>query len=166
MQLEMEKVSLGKEATSDRSVAGRLQGVQDSLSRLKRRQSELSERWQQEKEQMDALKNVKEEISRVELEIAQAERDYDLNRAAELKYGTLPALRNKLAQTEAELQQLVWGDVCDCWWWRGCCITGFYKATFECIYTIAIIHWLSWLSTHIKSPHPPSLMWRACFVKR
>ncbi len=127
LQLEMEKVSLSKEAGSDRTAKARLMTLEETLQALKQQQGELNDRWRVEKEEMDSLKNIKEEISRVELEITQAERDYDLNRAAELKYGTLPALRKKLGETEHELQQLVcfcvggWGVVLclGVWWAEG-----------------------------------------------
>lgn len=53
---------------------------------------------------MRSLQNIKEEIDRVNIEIQAAERDYDLNRAAELKYGTLLELQNKLNESERKLE--------------------------------------------------------------
>ena len=56
---------------------------------------------------MRSLQGIKEEIDRVNLEIQSAERDYDLNRAAELKYGTLLDLQKKLSETERRLETKV-----------------------------------------------------------
>lgn len=62
---------------------------------------------QGEKDDMDKLQSAKEEIDRVNLEVQAAERDYDLNRAAELKYGTLLELQKQLTKAEEALQQKV-----------------------------------------------------------
>ena len=62
---------------------------------------------QDEKEDMDKLQSTKEEIDRVNLEVQAAEREYDLNRAAELKYGTLLELQKQLQQAEDALQRQV-----------------------------------------------------------
>ena len=70
-------------------------------------QEKLGSQWNSEKDQMRSLQNIKEEIDRVNIEIQGAERDYDLNRAAELKYGTLLELQNKLTDTEKQLESQV-----------------------------------------------------------
>ena len=70
-------------------------------------QRELTEQWQREKEDMMRLTRLKEEIERVNLEIQSAERDYDLNRAAELKYGTLLELQKQLKEAEEMLEKEV-----------------------------------------------------------
>ena len=90
-----------------RAAAGRLQGLDDQLKGLKVSQEELGTQWNAEKDQMRSLQNIKEEIDRVNIEIQGAERDYDLNRAAELKYGTLLELQNKLTTTEKQLESQV-----------------------------------------------------------
>ena len=84
-----------------------MKGIDDQLNSLKEQQETLNKQWNQEKDQMRNLQGIKEEIDRVNLEIQSAERDYDLNRAAELKYGTLLDLQKKLSQTEKALEQKV-----------------------------------------------------------
>ncbi|GLI64087.1 hypothetical protein VaNZ11_007259 [Volvox africanus] len=103
LQLEMERLSIEKAAGSDRGAAARLSAVDDELSRLKAEQRVITEQWQREKADMGRMQDLKEEIERVNIEIAQAERDYDLNRAAELKYGTLLNLQNQLKAAEHAL---------------------------------------------------------------
>ena len=101
LQLEMERLSLQKE--SDNASRERLQRLEKELADLKEEQSRLNAQWQAEKGVIAELQKIKEEIERVNLEIQQAERDYDLNRAAELKYGKLVELQHKRDQTEAQL---------------------------------------------------------------
>jgi ATP-dependent Clp protease ATP-binding subunit ClpB len=94
LQIEMECLSLRKE--KDNSSRDRLQRLERELSGLKESQMSMNAQWQAEKGGMEELKKIKEEIERVNIEIQQAERNYDLNRAAELKYGTLTALQKRL----------------------------------------------------------------------
>ncbi|BAZ05340.1 ATP-dependent chaperone ClpB [Calothrix sp. NIES-3974] len=103
LQLEMEKLSLQKE--SDVASRERLERLEKELADLKEEQRTLNTQWQAEKDILTKIQSVKEEIDRVNLEIQQAERDYDLNRAAELKYGKLTDLHRRLEQTERELSQ-------------------------------------------------------------
>ena len=81
--------------------------MDNQLKGLKVQQEKLGTQWNSEKDQMRSLQNIKEEIDRVNIEIQGAERDYDLNRAAELKYGTLLELQNKLTNTETQLESQV-----------------------------------------------------------
>ena len=67
----------------------------------------MTKQWRGEKDDMERLQSVKEEIDRVNLEIQGAERDYDLNRAAELKYGTLMDLQKQLKGAEDALEKQV-----------------------------------------------------------
>ena len=101
LQLEMEKLSLGRE--SDTASRERLERIERELAELGEQQSTLNAQWQQEKGAIDDLQALKEEIEQVNLQVEQAKRDYDLNRAAELEYGTLADLNRKLAAREAEL---------------------------------------------------------------
>jgi len=101
LQLEMEKLSLRKE--SDAASRERLERLEKETADLKEEQRTLSTQWQSEKDIIDKIQSVKKEIEKVNLEIQQAERDYDLNRAAELKYGTLTSLHRKLEEAESEL---------------------------------------------------------------
>ena len=105
LQLEMEKLSLQKAAPSDKGAAARLVGLDAELSLLKEKQSSLNTRWESERDEMSKVQRLREEIDRVNLEIQQAERDYDLNRAAELKYGTVLELQKSLKQAEEELEE-------------------------------------------------------------
>jgi len=101
LQLEMEKLSLGRE--SDTASRDRLEKLEKELADLSEQQSGLNAQWQQEKGAIDELSAIKEEIEQVQLQVEQAKRSYDLNKAAELEYGTLAELNKKLAAKEAEL---------------------------------------------------------------
>jgi ATP-dependent Clp protease ATP-binding subunit ClpB len=104
LQLEMERLSLQKETSAPSRE--RLEKLEKELADLKEEQRTLSAQWQSEKDVITAIQSVKEEIDRVNLEIQQAERNYDLNRAAELKYGKLTDLHRKLEQAESKLSQV------------------------------------------------------------
>ncbi|MCO5575035.1 hypothetical protein L7F22_028832 [Adiantum nelumboides] len=101
LKLEMERLSLQKD--DDKVSRERLSKLEKELTVLKTKQAELTEQWEKEKSLMNRIKSLKEEIDRVNLEIQQAEREYDLNRAAELKYGTLLALQKQLEEADKEL---------------------------------------------------------------
>jgi len=103
LQLEMEKLSLQKE--SDPASRERLERLEKELADLKEDQRTLSTQWQSEKDIITKIQSIKEEIDRVNLEIQQTERNYDLNRAAELKYGKLTDLHRQLQAVETELTQ-------------------------------------------------------------
>lgn len=103
LQLEMEKLSLKKE--SDPASLERLVRLEKELADLKEEQSTLNAQWQSEKDVIDHIQTLKETIDRVNIEIQQAERDYDLNRAAELKYGQLSNLQRQLENAEHQLQE-------------------------------------------------------------
>jgi len=103
LQLEMEKLSLQKE--SDAASRERLERLEKDISDFKEEQKTLTIQWESEKGIIDKIQTVKKDIERVNLEIQQAERDYDLNRAAELKYGKLTSLHRQLEAAETELAQ-------------------------------------------------------------
>jgi ATP-dependent Clp protease ATP-binding subunit ClpB len=103
LQLEMEKLSLRKEI--DLASRERLEKLEKELADLNEEQRALSTQWKSEKDIIAKIQSIKEEIDRVNLEIQQAERNYDLNRAAELKYGTLTNLRKNIEAVESELAQ-------------------------------------------------------------
>ncbi len=103
LQLEMERLSLQKE--SDAGSRERLERLEKELADFKEEQRTLDTQWQSEKDIITKIQSVKQEIERVNLEIQQAERDYDLNRAAELKYGKLTDLHRQLEAAENELAQ-------------------------------------------------------------
>ncbi|CAN4101571.1 unnamed protein product [Withania somnifera] len=101
MKLEMEKLSLKND--TDKASKERLNKLESDLKSLKQKQKELNDQWEHERALMTRIRSIKEEIDRVNLEMEAAERDYDLNRAAELKYGTLIALQRQLEEAEKNL---------------------------------------------------------------
>ncbi|MEQ8963917.1 MAG: AAA family ATPase, partial [Coleofasciculus sp. C2-GNP5-27] len=101
LQLEMEKLSLQKD--SDPASMERLDRLEQELANLKEAQRTLNAQWQSEKDVLDRIQGIKEEIDRVNVEISQAEREYNLDRAAELKYGKLPQLQQSLQAFEQQL---------------------------------------------------------------
>ncbi|MEM9506530.1 MAG: ATP-dependent chaperone ClpB [Cyanobacteria bacterium P01_E01_bin.35] len=103
LQLEMERLSLEKE---DNPISQeRLAKLEKELANLKEEQSEINAQWQSEKAVIDDIRNLKEEINAVNLEIEQSERDYDLNRAAELRYGKLTQLQQQMTEIEQKLAE-------------------------------------------------------------
>ncbi|KAK9114336.1 hypothetical protein Syun_021133 [Stephania yunnanensis] len=103
LKLEMERLSLMND--TDKASKDRLNRLEAELSTLKEKQTELTEQWEHERSVMMRIQSIKEEIDRVNLEIQQAEREYDLNRAAELKYGSLNTLQRQLESAEKELDE-------------------------------------------------------------
>ena len=103
LQLEMERLSLKKETDADSKE--RVEKLVKELAELKAEQVTLTAKWQSEKQVIDNVRQRKEEIDRVNLEIQQAERDYDLNKAAELKYGKLTNLQRELQKAEERLNE-------------------------------------------------------------
>ena len=103
LQLEMERLSLEKE---DNPISReRLEKLEKELANLKEEQSEINAQWQSEKEVIDQIRELKEQINAVNLEIEQAERAYDLNRAAELRYGKLTQLQQEVVEIEQKLAE-------------------------------------------------------------
>ncbi|KAL1205904.1 Chaperone protein ClpB3 [Cardamine amara subsp. amara] len=103
IKLEMERLSLTND--TDKASRERLNRIETELVLLKGKQAELTEQWEHERSVMSRLQSIKEEIDRVNVEIQQAEREYDLNRAAELKYGSLNSLQRQLNEAEKELNE-------------------------------------------------------------
>ena len=103
LQLEMERLSLEKD--EDPISRERLQKLEKELADLKEEQSEINAQWQSEKEVIDQIRDLKEEINAVNLEIEQAERAYDLNRAAQLRYGKLTELQQRVTEIEQKLAE-------------------------------------------------------------
>lgn len=102
MQLEIEKQALGKE--TDSGSKARLAHIEKELSELKEENSAMRAQWENEKKAITDLKGTKQQIEEVKLQIEDAERKYDLEKLAKLKYGTLPELEKKL-ETEMELNE-------------------------------------------------------------
>jgi len=99
MQLEIEEAALKKE--EDSLSKAHLEEVQKELAEQRDQFNAMKARWEAEKEAIGKVSSLREEIERVNAEIEKAERTYDLNRAAELKYGELPKLKQELEKEEA-----------------------------------------------------------------
>ena len=95
LQLEIEAQALSKE--EDEQSKARLAKIEEELAKLRKANDELVARWDGEKASIARVREVKKEIDSVKQQMEQAERDYDLNKLAELKYGRLPALQKELA---------------------------------------------------------------------
>jgi ATP-dependent Clp protease ATP-binding subunit ClpB len=104
LQLEMERLSLEKE--SDPGSKDRLGRLEKELADLKEEQSSLNAHWQTEKQAIEQIRSIREEIEQVNIEISQAERDYDLSKAAELKYGKYNELQRSLKEAEDKLSEV------------------------------------------------------------
>ncbi len=107
MQLEMEKRSLEGEDNGDNSgsyrLANQLERITGELSELTTERDRLSSQWDSEKQTRDTIKALREEEEQLQHQIEKAERDYDLNTAAQLKYGRLEAVHQELEDKEAAL---------------------------------------------------------------
>ncbi len=100
-QLEIERQALSKE--TDRASMERLAGLQAELADLREKVAEMKLHWQQEREIISLIQNLKEKIESVKLEEQKAERNGDLGKAAELRYGTLVQLEKDLARQNERL---------------------------------------------------------------
>ncbi len=103
MQLEIEQQALKKE--TDPASLERLTKLEDELRETRQQSDSLKAQWQMEKQGITRLRGLKKEIESLRNEMAGAERAYDLNRLAELKYGRLPELEQRLKNEEALLQE-------------------------------------------------------------
>ena len=102
LQLEIEREALRKE--TDQASRLRLEKLEKELADCQAEAGALTARWEMEKNSIGQLRSLKEEIEQTRRAIEKAERDYDLNRVAELKYGKLAQLERDLADGEAKLQ--------------------------------------------------------------
>jgi ATP-dependent Clp protease ATP-binding subunit ClpB len=106
MQLEIEREALKKER--DKASKERLARIEEELANLRENSAALRSRWEREKSAIQAIREIKQQIEDTRIEIERAERNTDLETAARLRYGKLPELDQKLAQSEqhlAEIQQ-------------------------------------------------------------
>ena len=111
MQLQMEKLSLEGEQRSgtlivDRASKERLERIQQELDELDDKQKQLSSQWQGEKQLLEDINVMKEEEEQLRLQIEQAERAYELNKAAELKYGKLENIQRQREAKETQLLEM------------------------------------------------------------
>ncbi|ACV69142.1 ATP-dependent chaperone ClpB [Desulfohalobium retbaense] len=98
MQLEIEREALKRE--KDEASKERLERLEKELADQKEKQTTLLAQWEKEKEGINELRSLKEELEKTRRDIEEAERNYDLNKAAELRYGKLNELERKIAERE------------------------------------------------------------------
>ena len=104
MQLEIEREALRKE--SDDPSRQRLAVLEQAIANLKEDSAELSTRWESEREAIAQVRKLKEEMEGLRIQAEQAERDYDLQKAAELRYGKINALERQLAEATQRVHDL------------------------------------------------------------
>jgi len=104
MQLEIEKQALLKE--NDEACAEKCEGIEEELAGLREKSSAMKAHWQLEKEAITGIRNVKEQIEQAKIEEQGAEREGDLNRVAEIRYGVIPDLEKKLDTENEKLTEL------------------------------------------------------------
>ncbi len=102
-QLEIEKEALSRE--KDKASIERLAALEKELSNLKDRDKEMTAKYEKEKSKIMETRNLKAQLDDVRGQIEKAEREYDLNKAAELKYGVIPKLESQIKEKEAELNE-------------------------------------------------------------
>jgi ATP-dependent Clp protease ATP-binding subunit ClpB len=98
LQMEMERLSVNKDTST--GAKERSERLEKEINELKTHQTSLNTKWQSEKDVITKIQKIKDEIDRVNIELLQAEREYDANRAAELKYGKLFELHKSLEEAE------------------------------------------------------------------
>ena len=103
MQLEIEEAALKKE--KDALSQEHLAEIQKQMAELREQCKEMKARWENEKAAITKVQKLREKLEQVNAQIEEAERSYDLNKAAELKYGQLPALQQELVGQEALAEQ-------------------------------------------------------------
>lgn len=103
MQLEIEKQALSKE--EDKASKSRLDAISEELANLKTENDELMAKWSNEKNMIQELKNKKLKLDELRHEIESAEREYDLEKLAKLKYGELPALEKEIEDLKNKTEQ-------------------------------------------------------------
>jgi ATP-dependent Clp protease ATP-binding subunit ClpB len=108
MQLEIEREALKKE--TDNASKARLEKLERELADLKVQGDALRARWENEKETVHKLREVREQIEQTKIQIEQAERAYDLNKAAELRYGKLTELDRQLNEMEGQVDSRSGGE--------------------------------------------------------
>ena len=104
MQLEIEEAALKKE--KDKLSQERLEKLRQEISELRSRFNEMKAKWENEKKEIGKVQKLREEIEKIGAEIEKAESEYNLSRAAELKYGKLPALKQELLEAEKTSEEI------------------------------------------------------------
>ncbi|MFC7536403.1 ATP-dependent chaperone ClpB [Sphingomonas sp. GCM10030256] len=102
MQLKIEREALRKE--KDEASRDRLANLEEELANLEQQSSELTQRWQGEKEKINAASKVQEQLDQARIELEQAQRSGDLAKAGELQYGRIPSLEKQLEEARTATQ--------------------------------------------------------------
>jgi ATP-dependent Clp protease ATP-binding subunit ClpB len=100
LQLEIELQSLGSVGSDDAGTAARREQLEQALAEERERSAGMHAEWQQEKQALGAVTELQEQLEQANMELEQARRAGDLERAAELQYGTIPDLTKRLAEAE------------------------------------------------------------------
>ena len=108
MQVEIEKQALGKE--TDKASAARLATLEKELAALKEEDASMRAQWENEKKAISEVKGTKQQIEEVKHQMEEAERNYDLEKLAQLKYGTLPELEKKLEEEKQKADSVDGGE--------------------------------------------------------
>lgn len=103
MQLEIEEQALTKE--KDEASQKRLDVLRSELTTLKQSAEDMRKKWEQEKQSLQTIQKKREQLDRYRRDLEEAESKYDLNKAAELRHGKIPALEKELASLEEELKK-------------------------------------------------------------
>jgi ATP-dependent Clp protease ATP-binding subunit ClpB len=103
-QLEIEREALKKE--TDEASKARREALEEELANLREEASELRTRWQNEKEPIEQINQARGRLEELNREVEQAERETNLERAAELKFGEIPELEKEIAEGQARLEQV------------------------------------------------------------
>jgi ATP-dependent Clp protease ATP-binding subunit ClpB len=103
MQLEIEEAALRKE--TDEASKERLEMLTRELADLREKTNSMKVRWQQEKEDIQKVRNLREALEKAKRELEEAENEYDLNKAAELRHGRIPQLEKQLRQLEQQMSE-------------------------------------------------------------
>jgi len=104
LQLEIERQALSRE--TDTKAKERLADIEKRMADLKEKSGGMKAKWQSEKDEIEKMREAKEQLERARLELDQARQGGDLNRAAELQYGTIPGLERQLAEEQERLAEL------------------------------------------------------------
>ncbi len=104
LQLEIERQALGRE--EDEKSKSRLRDIEQRIADLKEKSSGMKAKWQSEKEEIERMREAKNELEQLRLQLDQARNAGDLTRAAEIQYGKIPELEQKLIQEQQKLVEL------------------------------------------------------------
>lgn len=108
-QMEIEKEALAKE--KDSRSKERLEDLEKELSNLKEKDKEMTAKYEKEKKQIINMRNLKQKLDEVRGQLEKAEREYDLNKVAELKYGIIPGIKSQIEEEEILIKENSQGNM-------------------------------------------------------